>query len=84
MVEPSEQRVTEFSEPGSAAVPWGEAERVLRESEMFWLSTVRRDGRPHVTPLPAKWLDGRLHRVREPVPERVRGPSRRSADSFRH
>lgn len=28
---------------------------------MFWLSTVRRDGRPHVTPLPAIWLDGALH-----------------------
>jgi hypothetical protein len=28
---------------------------------MFWLSTVRRDGRPHVTPLPAVWLDGVLH-----------------------
>lgn len=30
-------------------------------TEMFWLSTVRRDGRPHVTPLPTVWLDGRLH-----------------------
>ena len=28
---------------------------------MFWLSTVRRDGRPHVTPLPTIWLDDRLH-----------------------
>jgi len=28
---------------------------------MFWLSRVRRDGRPHVTPLPAIWLDGVLH-----------------------
>ena len=28
---------------------------------MFWLSTVRRDGRPHVTPLPAIWHDGSLH-----------------------
>jgi pyridoxamine 5'-phosphate oxidase-like protein len=28
---------------------------------MFWLSTVRRDGRPHVAPLPAMWLDGKLH-----------------------
>jgi general stress protein 26 len=28
---------------------------------MFWLSTVRRDGRPHVAPLPAVWADGMLH-----------------------
>lgn len=26
-----------------------------------WISTVRGDGRPHVTPLPAVWLDGALH-----------------------
>jgi len=58
---PSGQYVSEFSEPGSVAVPWDDIQRVLSESEMFWLSTVRRDGRPHVAPLPAMWLDGRLH-----------------------
>jgi predicted pyridoxine 5'-phosphate oxidase superfamily flavin-nucleotide-binding protein len=50
-----------FSEPGATARPWSEVERVLAESEMFWLSTVRRDGRPHVTPLPAVWHAGGLH-----------------------
>ena len=34
---------------------------VLRRSEMFWLSTVRGHGRPHVTPLPAVWDEGALH-----------------------
>jgi general stress protein 26 len=53
--------VTEFSEPQAPAASWAQIERVLAESEMFWLSTVRRDGRPHVAPLPAMWLDGRLH-----------------------
>ncbi|WP_034273947.1 pyridoxamine 5'-phosphate oxidase family protein [Haloechinothrix halophila] len=61
VTEPSGQRVPEFSEPSSSAVPWSDVEQVLRESEMFWLSTVRRDGRPHVAPLPAMWLDGELH-----------------------
>ena len=50
-----------FSEPGAAATPWADVADVLARSEMFWLSTVRRDGRPHVTPLPAVWLDGMLH-----------------------
>jgi general stress protein 26 len=50
-----------FSEPGAAARPWAEVAEVLSNSEMFWLSTVRRDGRPHVTPLPAIWLEGALH-----------------------
>src|SRR6266496_4340877 len=30
-------------------------------AELFWISTVRADGRPHVTPLVAVWLDGALH-----------------------
>ena len=50
-----------FSEPGAAAMPWSEVEEALTRAEMFWLSTTRRDGRPHVTPLPAIWLDGVLH-----------------------
>jgi hypothetical protein len=29
--------------------------------EIFWISTVRADGRPRVTPLPATCLDGALH-----------------------
>jgi general stress protein 26 len=61
VIEPEGQHVSDFSEPGTTAVPWADVERVLRESEMFWLSTVRRDGRPHVAPLPAMWLDGKLH-----------------------
>ena len=50
-----------FSEPGAAARPWAEVAEVLSNSEMFWLSTVRRDGRPHVTPLVAVWVDDALY-----------------------
>jgi general stress protein 26 len=50
-----------FSEPAAMARPWAEVAEVLSRSEMFWLSTVRHDGRPHVTPLPAIWLDGTLY-----------------------
>lgn len=50
-----------FSQPGATAPPWAEVADVLTNSEMFWLSTVRRDGRPHVTPLMAIWLDGMLY-----------------------
>jgi general stress protein 26 len=50
-----------FSEPGAAPRPWAEVAAVLSTTEMFWLSTVRGDGRPHVTPLPAIWLDETLH-----------------------
>jgi general stress protein 26 len=50
-----------FSEPGAAAPSWAAVAGVLERSEMFWLSTTRRDGRPHVTPLPAIWLDQALY-----------------------
>lgn len=50
-----------FSDPAAQTPPWSEIEALIDQAEMFWLSTVRRDGRPHVTPLPAIWLDGALH-----------------------
>jgi general stress protein 26 len=59
--EPAAELNEGFSEPGAAATPWAEIAELLSKSEMFWLSTVRRDGRPHVTPLPAIWLDGTLY-----------------------
>jgi general stress protein 26 len=59
--EPRAQLVEEFSDPNAVATPWVEVVEILESAEMFWLSTVRRDGRPHVTPLPAMWLANRLH-----------------------
>jgi len=47
-----------FSSPGAQATPWASALAVLGEAEVFWLSTVRPDGRPHVTPLLAAWSLG--------------------------
>ena len=60
-IDPVVQLNEGFSEPGAAAPPWAEVARVLSDSEMVWLSTIRRDGRPHVTPLPAIWVDGRMY-----------------------
>jgi general stress protein 26 len=59
--EPMAELVQQFSEEGAIPRPWSEVVGVLEGSEMFWLSTTRRDGRPHVTPLPAMWRGGRLH-----------------------
>jgi hypothetical protein len=59
--EPTVELDQRFSSEEATARPWSEVVGVLEQSEMFWLSTVRRDGRPHVTPLPAMWLDGALH-----------------------
>jgi hypothetical protein len=43
----------QYSSPGSTATPWSTAAVQLEKAEIFWLSTVRPDQRPHVTPLPA-------------------------------
>ena len=51
------------------------AQAVLEKAEMFWLSTVRRGGRPHVVPLPAMWLDGALHFCTGPQEQEARGTS---------
>ena len=51
----------EFSSPGATALPWTEAEDHLRKADIFWVSTVRPEGRPHVVPLIAVWLNGSLY-----------------------
>jgi uncharacterized pyridoxamine 5'-phosphate oxidase family protein len=58
---PAGELMADFSTPGSAPTPWSEASRVLQSAEIFWLTTVRPDGRPHVTPLVAVWVDDALH-----------------------
>lgn len=61
MSEPTAEFDQRFSDPDASATPWAEVRRVLVDAELFWLSTVRRDGRPHVTPLPAVWHDEALY-----------------------
>jgi general stress protein 26 len=51
----------QYSSPGATATPWATAAEQLEKAEIFWLSTVRPDRRPHVTPLPAIWMDGTLY-----------------------
>ncbi|HVT21225.1 MAG TPA: pyridoxamine 5'-phosphate oxidase family protein [Mycobacteriales bacterium] len=50
-----------YSGPDASPTPWLDVQSVLERAELFWISTVRGDGAPHVTPLPAVWRDGALH-----------------------
>jgi general stress protein 26 len=61
MAEPITTLDARFSDPDAVASDWSAAERVISSAELFWLTTVRADGRPHITPLLAIWLDGALH-----------------------
>jgi general stress protein 26 len=60
-----------FSDPGATPTTWAEVQSVLEDAEIFWLSTVRPDGKPHVTPLITVWVDD--------APWFVTGPTERKA-----
>lgn len=59
--EPETKLFPGFSSDAAVATEWPQGRRDLEEAELYWLSTVRPDGRPHVTPLLGVWLDGALY-----------------------
>jgi general stress protein 26 len=61
MNEPTTTLDDRFSNPQSVPTSWDDAVRTLEAAELFWITTVRADGRPHVSPLVAVWLDGVLY-----------------------
>ena len=46
-----------YSDPAATAVSWAETRRAVESAELFWVTTVRADGRPHVTPVVAAWAE---------------------------
>jgi general stress protein 26 len=60
MSDPTATLDPRFSEPESAATPWAMARQVLEDAGLSWITTVRHDGRPHVSPLVAVWFDDAL------------------------
>ena len=46
-------RFSEATEP----VSWQRVSDALAAAELYWLTTVRREGRPHTTPLVGAWID---------------------------
>jgi general stress protein 26 len=58
----SNEPVAEIDQPYSSddaqPTPWTDATRALADAGVYWLSTVRPDGSPHVTPIAGVWMDG--------------------------
>ncbi len=52
-----------FSAPTATALSWDAVDALLGRAELYWLTTVRSDGRPHVTPLVGVYVDGAVHFV---------------------
>lgn len=61
LIDPVGELDPRYSSPGAVATEWARARERFARAQVYWLSSVRRDGRPHVTPLLAVWLDGVVH-----------------------
>jgi nitroimidazol reductase NimA-like FMN-containing flavoprotein (pyridoxamine 5'-phosphate oxidase superfamily) len=57
MLTPATKLDQRYSDPTATATGWEETRKVLETAELFWISTVRADGRPHVTPVVAVWAE---------------------------
>ncbi|MFJ9677238.1 pyridoxamine 5'-phosphate oxidase family protein [Streptomyces sp. NPDC101194] len=60
-LEPIAELDTRYSHESATACPWSTAQELLTGAETYWLSTVRPDGRPHVTPLIGVWSGHALY-----------------------
>jgi nitroimidazol reductase NimA-like FMN-containing flavoprotein (pyridoxamine 5'-phosphate oxidase superfamily) len=47
-----------YGDASATAPPWEEIEELLTNAQLYWIITVRRDGRPHAVPLVGVWHDG--------------------------
>jgi nitroimidazol reductase NimA-like FMN-containing flavoprotein (pyridoxamine 5'-phosphate oxidase superfamily) len=74
--EPAAELDARFSGEGATATAWVEGRRQLEAAEIFWISTVRPDGRPHVTPLLAVWLERALYFCTGPDERKARNLAR--------
>jgi hypothetical protein len=61
-----------FSSDGAVPTPWAQARAGLRDAPLYWLSTVRPDGSPHVTPLVGIWLDAAAYFCTGPAERKAR------------
>jgi nitroimidazol reductase NimA-like FMN-containing flavoprotein (pyridoxamine 5'-phosphate oxidase superfamily) len=47
-----------YGDASATPPPWADIERLLADAQLYWIITVRADGRPHAVPLVGVWQDG--------------------------
>lgn len=52
---------TRYSGANAEAEPWPEAVTRLEKAGLFWVASIRPDGRLHVTPVVGVWADGAFY-----------------------
>ena len=65
-----------YGDEGVTATPWTDGRRILEEAPLYWITTVRPDGRPHMTPLLAVCQDDAMYFCT--------GPEERKARNLEH
>jgi general stress protein 26 len=68
-----------YSDEGVTATPWPAAEQVLAAAELYWLTSVRAAGGPHMTPLIGVYAAGALHFCTGPDEAKARNIARNPA-----
>jgi pyridoxine/pyridoxamine 5'-phosphate oxidase len=61
-----------FSSVDATPTDWAVGRERIEKAELFWISTVRPDGRPHVTPLISVWLDDAAYFCTSPSERKAR------------
>jgi general stress protein 26 len=70
--EPAVELDPRYGEEGVLATAWADARERLERAELYWVTTVRRDRRPHTTPLIAVWLDDALYFCTGPTEQKAK------------
>jgi nitroimidazol reductase NimA-like FMN-containing flavoprotein (pyridoxamine 5'-phosphate oxidase superfamily) len=47
-----------YGDASATAPAWDDIERLLTDAQLYWIVTVRVDGRPHAVPLVGVWQEG--------------------------
>lgn len=61
-----------YSTQDATPTPWAEARRLLADAPVSWFTSVRPDGRPHVTTVASVWVDDAVHVVTGPAERKAR------------
>lgn len=61
-----------YGDKGEPATPWETVRAALDGAELYWLTTVRPNGQPHVTPLIGLWQGGAMHFATGPEEQKAR------------
>lgn len=61
-----------YSSPDAAPTAWTRTAQEFNDAQIYWLSTVRADGRPHVTPLIALFDDGTAYFTTGPEEQKAK------------